>query len=247
MMEFAKSWSPDKGNKDPVGKGFLIAFAMLFAAACQTTMIHQYFHICLVTGMRLRSAIITAIYRKSLKLSNQSRQIASVGEIVNMMSVDAQRLADLCTYLHILWSGPFQMSMAIYFLYQSLGPAVFGGVAVMVLMIPINAVLASKSRKLNKIQMNNKDSRSRLMDELLSGIRVIKLYAWEPAFLRKIYNVREAELKTLEKIGYLSAFQTFTWSCTPFLVSFTTFAIYSLTSTEPLTSTKSKFKLYFRS
>ena len=206
-------------------------------------MIHQYFQVCMVTGMRVKSAIITAIYRKSLRLSNTARQKSTTGEIVNLMSVDATRISDLFTYLHILWSGPFQIGLAIYFLLQALGPAVFGGVAVMVLMVPINAILASKSRELNKTQMKNKDNRTKLMDELLSGIRIIKLYAWESAFLKKISNVREAELETLKKIGYLSAFQTFTWATTPFLVSLTSFGIYSFISPDPLTSTKSMYFL----
>lgn len=54
-----------------------------------------------MTGMRLRSALVTAIYQKTLVLSNASRQQSTVGEIVNHMSVDAQRLMDLCTYFHI--------------------------------------------------------------------------------------------------------------------------------------------------
>lgn len=218
---------------------------MLSCAILQTIMIHQYFQVCIVTGMRVKSAIITAIYRKSLRLSNTARQKSTTGEIVNLMSVDATRISDLFTYLHILWSGPFQIALAIYFLLQALGPAVFGGVGVMVLMVPINAVLASKSRQLNKTQMKNKDNRTKLMDELLSGIRIIKLYAWENAFLRKISNVRDAELETLKNIGYLSAFQTFTWATTPFLVSLTSFGIYSFISSDPLTSTKSRIYLWY--
>jgi ATP-binding cassette, subfamily C (CFTR/MRP), member 1 len=69
-------------------------------------------------------------------------------------------------------------------------------------------------------------------------MKVIKLYAWEQPFLEKITAVRELELATLKKIGYLAATQSFTWACTPFLVSFSTFAFYSFTNAEPLTSTK---------
>jgi hypothetical protein len=238
MMEFAKNFT-DLGDSK-LETGVLIAFSMLLTAILQTVFLHQYFHVCMITGMRLKSAIIAVIYRKALKLSNSSRQTSTVGEIVNLMSVDASRISELFTYLHILWSGPFQIFLAVYFLYQILGTAVFGGVGIMVLMIPVNAYLASKSRDLNKMQMKNKDGRTKIMDELLCGIKVIKLYAWERSFLKKISNIREAELHTQKSIGYLSACQTFTWSCTPFLVSFTSFGIYSLISNEPLTSTKSK-------
>ncbi|KAH6590482.1 hypothetical protein BASA61_005241 [Batrachochytrium salamandrivorans] len=239
MMEFASSYSPESNMPPvPINRGFIIAFCMLGIALLQTVLLHQYFHVCLITGMRIRSSIVTAIYRKSLRLSCKSRQGATNGEISNLMAVDASRLADLCTYLHMLWSGPFQIAMAIYFLYDTLGPSIFGGVAIMVLMVPINGYLATKSRALGKTQMSNKDARTKLMDELLNGIKVIKLYAWENSFLRKIFKVREAELDTLKYIGYLSAAQSFTWSCTPFLVSFTSFALFSYFSEEPLTSTR---------
>ncbi|RKO93430.1 hypothetical protein BDK51DRAFT_7718, partial [Blyttiomyces helicus] len=59
---------------------------------------------------------------------------------------------------------------------------------------------------LNKMQMKNKDSRTRLMDELLNGIKVIKLYAWENPILKKVLGAREAELTTLKDIGYLAAY-----------------------------------------
>ncbi len=63
------------------------------------------------------------------------------------MSVDAQRLMDVVTYLHMLWSAPVQILISLVFLYQTMGASVFAGFVVMLLMIPINAVIASISRK----------------------------------------------------------------------------------------------------
>lgn len=74
---------------------------MFLTALLQTAFLHQYFQLCLVTGMRVRAGLVTAIYKKSLTLSAAARQGSTVGEIVNHMSVDAQRVMDLCTYLHI--------------------------------------------------------------------------------------------------------------------------------------------------
>lgn len=154
------------------------------------------------------------------------------------MSVDAQRIMDLIPYLHILWSGPFQIGLALYFLYQEMGPSIFAGLGVMVAMIPVNAFLSTRQRKYQKVQMKNKDNRMKLIEESLSGIKVIKLYAWEPAFQLKIENVRKKELETLKSIGYLSAIQSFTWSCTPFMVCFATFALYCVIGEEPFDATK---------
>lgn len=57
------------------------------------------------------------------------------------------------------------------------------------------------------------------MNEILNGIKVLKLYAWELAFKEKVLAIRQEELKVLKKSAYLAAVGTFTWVCTPFLVS----------------------------
>ena len=84
--------------------------------------------------------------------------------------------------------------------------------------------------------MKNKDSRTRLIAEIVNNMKSIKLYAWGSAFMNKLNYVRnEQELKTLRKIGAAQAFANFTWSTTPFLVSCSTFAVFVLTQDKPLT------------
>lgn len=118
-----------------------------------------------------------------------------------------------------------------------MGPSIWAGVGVLILAIPLNTFLARKMRGYQKVQMGNKDARIKLMNEILNGIRVIKLYAWESPFLEKIGFIRnDLELATLKKLGVLSAVQNFTWSSIPFLVSLTTFATFLATSSSPLTS-----------
>ena len=67
-------------------------------------------------------------------------------------------------------------------------------------------------------QMSQKDQRIKLMNEVLNGMKVLKLYAWELSFKDKINVWRNKELQTLKKYAYLSAVGTFTWTCAPFLV-----------------------------
>jgi len=85
---------------------------------------------------------------QALTMSNEARKTTTVGEIVNLMSVDAQRLQDATGYLWMTWSAPLQISIAIYMLWTLMGVSVLAGLAVMILIIPINAVIATISRKL---------------------------------------------------------------------------------------------------
>ncbi|KAK9957353.1 hypothetical protein ABG768_011605 [Culter alburnus] len=202
---------------------------LLFVCTCvQTLILQKYFHVCFVTGMRLRTAIVGAVYRKALVITNAARRTSTVGEIVNLMSVDAQRFMDLITYINMIWSAPLQVILALYFLWQNLGPSVLAGIAVMVLMVPINAVIAMKTKTYQVAQMKSKDNRIKLMNEVLNGIKVLKLYAWELAFKDKVSAIRESELQVLKKTAYLGAVSTFTWVCAPFLVALSTFAVYVL-------------------
>ncbi|KAJ2357758.1 hypothetical protein H4S02_012479, partial [Coemansia sp. RSA 2611] len=95
-------------------------------------------------------------------------------------------------------------------------------------------------RTLQSEQMKNKDKRTTMISEVLSGARVIKLYAWERSFIRKIQHVRESlELVSLSKYGRMVALTSVSMTTVPFLVSFTTFCIYSVfdsVSRGPLTA-----------
>ncbi|XP_063171075.1 multidrug resistance-associated protein 1-like [Candoia aspera] len=230
-----------KDKSAPSWQGFLYTGLLFVSAGLQTLVLHQYFHICFVTGMRLKTAVIGAIYRKALVITNSARRTSTVGEIVNLMSVDAQRFMDLATYINMVWSAPFQVMLALYLLWQNLGPSVLAGVAVMLLLVPVNAVIAMKTKTYQVAHMKSKDSRIKLMNEILNGIKVLKLYAWELAFKRKVLEIRQEELKVLKKSAYLAAMGTFTWVCAPFLVALSTFAVYVTVSEENILDAQKAF------
>ncbi|KAG6852658.1 hypothetical protein C0991_010112 [Blastosporella zonata] len=210
-------------------QGFLIAGLMFIASVAQTVALNQV--------MRVRAGLVTVIYAKALVLSNDERTRAS-GDIVNLMSVDATRLQDLCTYGLIAISGPLQITLAFISLYDLLGWSAFVGVGIMIFSIPLNTFIARILKRMQEQQMKNRDKRTRLMSELLANIKSIKLYAWEYSFVRRISEVRNnQELKNLKKIGLVTkAFNTTLWSGIPLLVAFSSFATAAFVSTKPLTS-----------
>eukprot|EP01134_Creolimax_fragrantissima_P008215 CFRG8215T1 len=206
--------------------GYLFSALLFCFAAVQSIVLHQYFHRSFATGMRVRAAIVAAIYQKSLVVSNTARKGTTVGEITNLMSVDAQRFMDLLPYMHMIWSGPLQITLAMYFLWDTMGPSVLAGVAVLVLTIPINAVVARFIRRFQVNQMRVKDHRMKFVNEVLAGMKVIKLYAWEKPFLESLGQARKDELKVLKQIQYFGAGTSFIWNTTPFMVSLVTFLCY---------------------
>ena len=83
-----------------------------------------------------------------MRLSNSARNRYSVGQIVNLMSVDAQRVADVTFFIHDLWSAPVNISIAVALLYQYLGPASLAGLGVVILLMVMNTVLGTITKKL---------------------------------------------------------------------------------------------------
>ncbi|KAG6802309.1 multidrug resistance-associated protein 1 [Apis mellifera caucasica] len=216
-----------KGH-EPLWKGYFYAVLLLITAIFQTLVLSQYFHRMFLVGLRIRTALIAAIYRKALRMSNAARKESTVGEIVNLMSVDAQRFMDLTAYINMIWSAPLQIVLALYFLWDILGPAVLAGLAVLLILIPINVLITNRVKTLQIRQMKHKDERVKLMNEVLNGIKVLKLYAWEPSFEEQILKIRTKEIKVLKETAYLNSGTSFIWSFAPFLVSLVSFATYVL-------------------
>ncbi|XP_063585006.1 multidrug resistance-associated protein 1-like isoform X1 [Penaeus indicus] len=220
--------SDKEGESEPVWRGYFYACLMLICAQLQSFLLAQYFMKMFIVGLQIRTGVISAVYRKALKISSSARKESTVGEIVNLMSVDAQRFMDLTTYVNMLWSAPLQIALALYFLWDLLGPSVLSGLAVMIILIPVNGFMANRTKQLQIKQMKNKDQRVKLMNEILNGIKVLKLYAWEPSFEDQVLSVRSKEIKILKQTAYLTAGTSFIWACTPFLVTFVMFMTYVL-------------------
>jgi ATP-binding cassette subfamily C (CFTR/MRP) protein 2 len=95
------------------------------------------------------------------------------------------------------------MGVSLFMLWRLLGPSVLAGLAVMVLTTPVNAIIMKKLGNIQKSMMQSKDMRTKIMNEVLNGIRVIKFFAWENSFINKIGDIRDKELQTLKSTLYL--------------------------------------------
>ncbi|VFV31197.1 multidrug resistance-associated [Lynx pardinus] len=215
-------------------RGYGYALALFVVVFLQTLILQQYQRFNMLTSAKIKTAVIGLIYKKALLLSNVSRKRFSTGEVINLMSADAQQLMDLTANLNLLWSAPLQILMAVSLLWQELGPAVLAGTAVLVLVIPINALVATRVKKLKKSQTKNKDKQIKLLNEILHGIKILKLYAWEPSYKKKIVEIREQELEVQKSAGYLAVFSMLTLTCIPFLTRISLGRLEDFLNTEEL-------------
>ncbi|KAF8788619.1 Canalicular multispecific organic anion transporter 2 like protein [Argiope bruennichi] len=216
------------GNNEATWHGYVYAFLLFLTAAFTTLSTIHNQHYLITASIIPRTGLNTAIYHKVLKLSNSSRRNYTVGELCNLIGVDVQRLFEQLWTINLVWSCPMRIVLVMVLLWQYLGVASLAGVFVMLLIMPITTKLASTSHKLQKKQMGWKDARLRQMGEILSGIKVLKLFAWENAFMKTIGSIREKEAVTLKKLAFVNGTITFLWICAPFLIAISSFVTYVL-------------------
>jgi ABC-type multidrug transport system fused ATPase/permease subunit len=129
-------------------------------------------------------------------------------------------------YMNSIWSSPLQICLSLFFLWRELGPSSLGGVAVIICMVPITKIIAQQMGGLQKKLMTAKDARIELNSEVLSGMKIIKLNAWEEPFSDRITTLRQAELSQLMWYYVISALSGMLWTFTPMAVALATFAGY---------------------
>lgn len=205
LLDFLQE-SRDGVNVPPAWKGYVWAVLLFVFPVLGTVTLNFYFRLTMTMGHRARNALVSAIYRKSLRLSPKARSIMSTGQIVNMMSTDASKIDLLFGYLHYVWSAVLQVAVIVYLLVRALGPAALAGVAVLLLFIPIQKMVTGKLGQLRGETAGFADKRIKLMNEILQGIRVIKYYAWELPFMKKVQDVRGDEVSRIRTRALWSGF-----------------------------------------
>lgn len=114
LMSFVKS-------DEQSWHGYIYALCLFMVTSGQIFSLNYYFNRMLIFGIKVRTQLTASIYRKALKLSNASRSKFTVGQIVNLMAVDAQVFLELSTYINMIWSAPLQIVVALTLLWFELG------------------------------------------------------------------------------------------------------------------------------
>ncbi|KAL8468613.1 hypothetical protein ACS0TY_031708 [Phlomoides rotata] len=213
---------------DPAWVGYIYALSIFVSVSLGVLCEAQYFQNVMRVGFRLRSTLVAAIFRKSLRLTHEGRKLFPSGKITNMMTTDANALQQICQQLHGLWSSPFRITMAMVLLYQQLGVASLFGSLMLALMFPLQTFIISRMRRLTKEGLLRTDRRVGLMNEILAAMDTVKYYAWEKSFKSKIQVMRDDELSWFRKAQILSAWNTFILNSMPVLVTVISFGLFTL-------------------
>ncbi|KAI8514342.1 Multidrug resistance-associated protein 4 [Branchiostoma belcheri] len=188
-------------------QAYLYALVISVCALAFSLIIHPYLFSVMALGWKMRVACCGLIYRKTLKLSHTALGKSNTGQIVNLMSNDVKRFDQAAVFCNYLWIVPFEILIVTILLYRDLGPSCLAG-----------SQVAQKT-----------DDRIRTMSEIISAMRVIKMYTWEKPFSEIVANLRKLEIRVITKAAIFRGLNmTFSFVSLRMVVFFT-FVTFSLT------------------
>uniref|UniRef100_A0AAZ3NR69 ATP-binding cassette, sub-family C (CFTR/MRP), member 9 n=1 Tax=Oncorhynchus tshawytscha TaxID=74940 RepID=A0AAZ3NR69_ONCTS len=238
-------------NKKPVKEGSVyfmssnellqntsvLAVLLFLALVLQRTFLQASYYVTIETGINLRGALLAMIYNKILRLStsNMSMGEMTLGQINNLVAIETNQLMWFLFLCPNLWAMPVQIVMGVILLYYLLGTSALIGASVIVLLAPVQYLIATKLADTQKSTLDQSTERLKKTTEILKGIKLLKLYAWENIFCDSVEDTRGKELTSLRTFALYTSIETHTPSPStpPCLVRHThTLALYTSMSSE---------------
>uniref|UniRef100_A0AAZ1XW59 Multidrug resistance-associated protein 4 n=1 Tax=Oreochromis aureus TaxID=47969 RepID=A0AAZ1XW59_OREAU len=227
LIEYFESYDP--ANSPAVSEAYIYAAGISLSTISLTVLHHLYFYHVQRAGMKIRVAVCHVIYRKALCLNSSALAKTTTGQIVNLLSNDVNKFDEVTLYLHFLWIGPLQAASVIILLLYAIGPSCLAGMAVFFFMMPVQTMFGRLFSRLRAETAVLTDERIRTMSEVISGIRVIKMYGWEKPFGALVDEVRRMEISKIMKSSYLRGLNMASFFAASKVIIFVTVCVYVLT------------------
>ncbi|CAL8406684.1 unnamed protein product [Arctogadus glacialis] len=204
---------------------FCYAFGISLCSLLLVVMHHLYFHNQKV-GMKIRVALCHMIYKKALCLSNSATGKTTTGQIVNLLSNDVGKFDELTIWLQALWVAPIQVAVVVALLWAEIGPSCLAGILVPIILMPLQTLFGRLFSMFRSRMAVLTDSRIRTMNEVVFGMHIIKMYAWEKHVASLVSRFRGEEINNVMKSSMLQALNLASFFSASKVIIFITFAIY---------------------
>ncbi|KAK8992696.1 hypothetical protein V6N11_048768 [Hibiscus sabdariffa] len=223
-----------KREKKNLQDGLVLLGCLIVSKVVESLSQRYWFFALRRSGMRMRSALVVAVYQKQLKLSSLARQRHSTGEIVNYIAVDAYRMGEFPWWLHLTWSLVLQLLMSIGVLFWVVGLGAIPGIVPLAVCGFLNMPFAKIIKKYQSQFMISQDERLRAISEILNSMKIIKLQSWEEKFKGLIESLRSNEFKWLAKQQFLRPYAFILYWISQAIVSSAVFLGCALFGSAPL-------------
>ncbi|XP_023513457.1 ABC transporter C family member 8 isoform X2 [Cucurbita pepo subsp. pepo] len=222
------------GNERNLRDGVTIVGLLIVCKVFESLGQRHWFFESRRSGMKMRSALMAAVYRKLLKLSSLGRMNHSAGEIVNYIAVDAYRMGEFPWWFHTSWASGLQLVLSIAVLFWVVGAGAFLGLVPLIICGFLSVPFAKSLQKCQFHFMVAQDERLRSTSEVLNNMKIIKLQSWEEKFQSLIDSLREKEFKWLKEMQMQKTYNSILYWIYPTIVSAVVFYGCVLFQSSPL-------------
>ncbi|XP_057686609.1 multidrug resistance-associated protein 4 [Corythoichthys intestinalis] len=226
MIRYFEDYDPN--NQEALNQTLGYAAGLSICTLGLALLHHVYFFHVQRCGMKIRVAMCHMIYKKALCLSCSAMGKTTTGQIVNLLSNDVNKFDEVTIFLHFLWVGPLQAATVVGLLWLEIGPSCLAGMVVLMFLMPVQTLFGRLFSKFRSRTAILTDSRIRIMNEVVSGIRIIKMYAWEKPFAALVSDVRRKEIQQIMMSSYLRGLNMASFFCASKIIVFITFTLYVL-------------------
>ncbi|XP_043823939.1 ATP-binding cassette sub-family C member 9 isoform X6 [Dromiciops gliroides] len=216
-------------SKEFLENAYVLAVLLFLALILQRTFLQASYYVTIETGINLRGALLAMIYNKILRLStsNLSMGEMTLGQINNLVAIETNQLMWFLFLCPNLWAMPVQIIMGVILLYNLLGLSALVGAAVIVLLAPIQYFIATKLAEAQKSTLDYSTERLKKTNEILKGIKLLKLYAWEHIFCKSVEETRMKELTSLKTFALYTSLSIFMNAAIPIAAVLATFVTHA--------------------
>ncbi|XP_051946724.1 ATP-binding cassette sub-family C member 12 [Xyrauchen texanus] len=177
------------------------------------------------TAIRVKGAFSMLAFMKIISLRTLTS--ISVGETINVLTSDGYRLFEAVMYGTFLLCVPVLLLICIIYACIILGYTALVGIVVYLIFIPIQFSVARLIGRFRRQAVSVTDKRVRTMNEVLTCIKLIKMYAWEESFEKSITDIRKSEKSLLQKAGYVQSLNSSLTTIVPTLATILTFIVHT--------------------
>ncbi|XP_016531543.1 ATP-binding cassette sub-family C member 8 isoform X4 [Poecilia formosa] len=215
-------------SKEFLENAYVLAVLLFIALLLQRTFLQASYYVAIETGINLRGAIQTKIYNKIMRLctSNMSMGELTVAQICNLVAIDTNQLMWFFFLCPNLWAMPVQIILGVILLYYLLGISALIGATVIAVLAPVQYFVATKLSQTQKNTLEYSSERLKKTNELLRGIKLLKLYAWEHIFRDSVEETRGKELTSLQAFALYTSISIFMNAAIPIAAVLTTFVVH---------------------
>uniref|UniRef100_A0A667ZMP7 ATP-binding cassette, sub-family C (CFTR/MRP), member 12 n=1 Tax=Myripristis murdjan TaxID=586833 RepID=A0A667ZMP7_9TELE len=178
------------------------------------------------TAVRLKGAFSLLAFNKMVSLRSHSG--LSTGKVVNILTSDGYRIFELVLFSGMLLSSPLQLLLCVSYSCYVLGPTALIGLFTYLIFIPIQFSITKLTSVFTRRAVSSMDSRVRTTSEVLTYIRLVKMFAWEESFQKKITELRDSEHTSLEKFTLTYCVNSTVTLLVPLVANFLTFSVHTL-------------------